>query len=76
MSGEAEQRTLWPPNQIQEVEMDKIVFLLLVLRMDIGANLFALVGGFAPDGLNVNNNGYNNENNGVAGSRKSCYFPR
>ena len=48
--------------------------LLLVLRMDIGVNLFALVG-CAPGGqggLNVNNNGYDNENNGVGGCRKSC----
>jgi hypothetical protein len=68
---------LWLPDKIQEVEMDKILFLLLVLRMDIGANPLPFLGsGFAPGGLNVNNNGYDNENNGVGGSRKSCIFPR
>jgi hypothetical protein len=36
---------------------------------------FVVVGGFAPAGLNVNNN-YDNDNIGVAALRKSCYiFP-
>jgi len=42
--------------------------------MDIGTDVFVVVGGFAPGGLNVNNN-YDNDNNGVAALRKSCYFP-
>ena len=51
----------------------KMLFLFLVTWMDIGTSAFVVVGGFAPGGLNVNNNYY--ENNGVAGLRKSCYFP-
>ena len=37
---------------------------------------FVVVGGFAPAGLNVNNNNYDNDHFGVAALRKSCYiFP-
>jgi len=52
-----------------------MLFLALVQWMDIGTGPFAVVGGFAPGGLNVNNNYDDNENIGVAGLRKSCYFP-
>jgi hypothetical protein len=47
----------------------------LVLRMDISTSPLVVVGGFAPGGMNVNNNNYDNDNIGVAGFRKSCYFP-
>ena|GEM_PF-6071238 len=50
----------------------EMLFLALVQRMDIGASPLGVVGGFAPSGLNVNNNYYDNENIGVAGWRKSC----
>lgn len=53
----------------------KMLSLPLVPWMDIGASPYVVVGGFAPGGLNVNNNNYDNENIGVAGLRKSCYFP-
>jgi hypothetical protein len=33
---------------------------------------FVVVGGLASAGLNVNNNNYDNVNNGAAGLRKSC----
>jgi hypothetical protein len=34
-----------------------------------------VVGGFGSDGLNVNNNNFDNDNYGVAcARRKSCYF--
>jgi len=49
-----------------------MLFLALVQLMDISASPFVVVGGFAPAGLNVNNNYYDNENIGVAGWRKSC----
>ncbi len=35
-----------------------------------------VVGGFAAAGLKVNNNDYDNDNNGALAQRKSCYtFP-
>ena len=43
--------------------------------MGIGTGPFVVVGGFAPAGLNVNNNNFDNDNIGVAALRKSCYFP-
>ena len=52
-----------------------MMFLPLVKWKDIGADPRAFVGGFAPGGLNVNNNDDDNENNGVGVLRKSCYFP-
>jgi hypothetical protein len=53
-----------------------MLFPALVMRMDIGAGSFVVVGGFAPGGLNVNNNyDYDNGNIGVAGLRKFCCFP-
>jgi hypothetical protein len=51
----------------------KMLLLALVVRMDIGTRPFVVVGGFAPAGLNVNNNNFDNDNNGVGGLRKSCY---
>lgn len=52
-----------------------MLLLALVAWTDIGTGPFVVVGGFAPGGLNVNNYYYDNENNGVAALRKSCYFP-
>lgn len=51
-----------------------MLFLSLVNWTEVGTDLFVVVGGFAPAGPNVNNNDYANENNGVAGLRKSCFF--
>ncbi len=60
------------PNKIQEMGADKILFPAPVLRMDIGTGPSGVVGGFAPAGLNVNNNNYDNDNIGVGGLRKFC----
>ena len=51
-----------------------MLFLALVLRMDIGTGSCVVVGGFAPGGLNVNNNNFDNDNIAVVGLWKFCYF--
>ncbi len=54
-----------------------MLFLVLVKWMGVGAGFLVVVGGFAPSGVNVNNNyDYDNENIGVAALRKFFYFPR
>ena len=42
--------------------------------MDVGTDSHVVVGGFAPAGLNVNNNNYDNDNNGVGALREILLF--
>ena len=39
--------------------------------MDIGTGPLVVVGGFSPDGLNVNNNNYDNDDSGTKAERES-----
>ena len=48
------------------------LFLLLVVRKDMGTDSSGVVGGFSAAGLNINNNNLDNENNGIGSLRNFC----